>query len=303
MRLGVFLPCGLDYHFPMADVYSFPVSEEEIAFIKKTYGPSLALPAPYLVYFARVDTTSIAVYASNKCVIQGSAADEVYGKIKGSKPKKEKAGEFPRYGQIGSDEVGTGDFFGPVIVVGAYVKPSQLPLLKKLGVTDSKLLSDKKILEIGPKLIAEFDYSALTLPNSKYNEVHKTNNLNAIKAKMHNRVLCNLSERHYGAVCCIDQFCPPKAYFKYLVGEDQIIEDPCFSTKGELAFPAVALASVIARYSFLRQMEKLSRKIGAKIPLGAGKEVEEFAKAYAAKKGKAALAEIAKIDFKTYTKI
>ena len=39
---------------------------------------------------------------------------------------------------VGSDEVGTGDFFGPMTVVAVYVDAKQIPLLKELGVKDSK---------------------------------------------------------------------------------------------------------------------------------------------------------------------
>lgn len=43
---------------------------------------------------------------------------------------------------LGSDEVGTGDFFGPMTVVAVYVDAKQIPLLKELGVKDSKNLND-----------------------------------------------------------------------------------------------------------------------------------------------------------------
>lgn len=261
-------------------------------------------PTPLVVFFARYEKNSLSLYKGNKLVIQGKDYQDIAA-VFGVSVEEEKIEKpsFPRYGQIGSDEVGTGDAFGPVIVVGAYVKPSQLKRLKELGITDSKLLSDDKILRLGPILIAEFDYSSLTLGNEKYNEVHLTHNLNAIKAKMHNRVLCNLKSRHYGATCCVDQFCAPKSYFRYLEGENEIETDVAFSTKGELAFPAVATASVIARYSFLRHMAKLSEEIGEDIPFGAGAKVEAFAKRYYQKQGEDALRKIAKIDFKTFRKI
>lgn len=261
-------------------------------------------PTPYILFFAKFEKNSLSLYKDNKLVIQGKDYAKIakgFGvEIEKDEPKKV---SFPQYGQIGSDEVGTGDAFGPIIVVGAYVKPSKLKRLKELGITDSKLLSDEKILSLGPTLIQEFDYSSLTLDNEKYNEVHQTNNLNEIKAKMHNRVLLNLSSRHYLAKAAIDQFCEPSTYYRYLRYEEQVISDIEFSTKGELHFPAVALASVIARYSFLRHMAKLSEEIGEEIPFGSGPAVEKFAKRYYQKNGKDALAKIAKIDFKTFKKI
>ena len=52
--------------------------------------------------------------------------------------------------QIGTDEVGVGDFFGPLVVAATYVTPENLNLIEKLGIKDSKKLTDTKILEIGP---------------------------------------------------------------------------------------------------------------------------------------------------------
>ena len=57
---------------------------------------------------------------------------------------------------IGSDEVGTGDFFGPVVVTASYVSKDNIPFLEELGVRDSKKLTDQKILEIVPKIIKFF---------------------------------------------------------------------------------------------------------------------------------------------------
>ena len=207
------------------------------------------------------------------------------------------------YPQIGSDEVGTGDFFGPVIVVAAYVEERDLPYLKKLGVTDSKAMEDSYILEIGPALIKKFDYSQLALDDSKFNEVAKDNNMNEIKAKMHNRALLNVLGRHPGARLYQDQFAAPSSYYRYLRGECEIAKGIIFSVKGETAFPSVALASVIARYSFLRKMDELGKRHGVKFPHGAGKNVERFARAFYAERGEEELREVAKLTFKTYKRI
>ena len=264
-------------------------------------------PTPYIRFHAKIDGNSLSIYHGGKCLIQGKDCRQIAARLGYEVPQEEeeepKRHRFPLSGQIGSDEVGTGDAFGPIIVVGAYVEKKDLPYLKELGITDSKLLSDEAILALGPKLINRFDYSALTLDNPKYNEVHRTNNLNQIKAKMHNRVLLNLSSRHPQAEVTIDQFCLPTTYYKYLKGEEKVQTGIVFSTKGELAFPAVALASVIARYSFLRHMEKLSKEFGEDIPLGAGPNVEEFAKKVIQERGEEVLNAIAKTDFKTFTKI
>ena len=54
---------------------------------------------------------------------------------------------------IGSDEVGTGDYFGPIVVTACYVKKEDIPYLEELGIKDSKKMTDEKILEVVPKII------------------------------------------------------------------------------------------------------------------------------------------------------
>jgi ribonuclease HIII len=207
------------------------------------------------------------------------------------------------YPQIGSDEVGTGDFFGPVCVCAAYVTHDDLDELSELKVTDSKQMDDDYILSIGPKLIHDFDYSQLSLPNDKFNDIHDEFNMNAIKAKMHNRCLLNLEKKHPEAKLYQDQFAEAGLYYSYLNGEAEIARDITFKTKGETAFPSVALASVIARYSFLRKMKELSDEYDMDFPFGAGEDTTTFAQKFADRYGKEKLRLVAKLSWANYKKI
>ncbi|MCQ2794523.1 MAG: ribonuclease HIII, partial [Bacilli bacterium] len=208
--------------------------------------------------------------------------------------------------QIGSDEVGTGDFFGPVTVVAALVKKTDIKRLKELGVMDSKKLTDEKIKAIGKIVIKEFAYSSLTLDNVKYNELtlKKGFNENKIKAYLHNRALSNL-HRRYPKInnIYVDEFVASKNYYRYLSSEKNVERGIYFHAKGESYFPSVALASVIARYSFLFHMEKLSRKYHTDIPFGASKHVEEFAKQFVQEHGVKELDKIVKKHFTTYQRV
>jgi ribonuclease HIII len=208
-----------------------------------------------------------------------------------------------KYPQIGSDEVGTGDFFGPICVCAAYVESKDLRRISELGVTDSKKMSDQYILQIGPLLIHEFLYSQLSLPNEKYNEIHDELNMNAIKAKMHNRCDLNLREKHPEAYIYQDQFAEPGLYYHYLKGEKEVVKNITFHTQGEVRYPSVALASVIARYSFLRKMQELSEHYQMDFPFGAGEDVDRFAQRFVAKYGKDELVKTAKLNFANFKKI
>ena len=208
--------------------------------------------------------------------------------------------------QIGSDEVGVGDFLGPMIVVAAFVSKYDIKKLREYGIHDSKKMTDKQILEIGPTLVKEFHFSKLTLPNEKYNEMlDKGENLNSMKAKMHNRALLNMHKQYLDVLnIFVDQFVQENTYYKYLndASEEQV-KDIIFKTKGESYFPCVALASVIARYSYLKEMEKLSEQYGMTFPFGAGKRVTEFAKKFFDKFGEKELYKVAKKNFANYREV
>ena len=208
--------------------------------------------------------------------------------------------------QIGSDEVGVGDFFLPMIVVSAYVRKSDIKILKYYGVTDSKKLTDDDILEIGAAIAKKFFVSKLTLYNEKYNEmIAKGENLNSLKAKMHNRALLNLFKRFPDTkYIFIDQFCAEDKFFAYLNDKMEAkITGVTFQTKGETYYPSVALASVLARYSFLQEKAKLEKKYGLEFPFGAGSKVDEFAKEFLAKYGKEELDKLVKKNFANYKKL
>src|SRR5690606_19535890 len=139
---------------------------------------------------------------------------------------------------IGSDEVGTGDYFGPITVVAAFVKKEQIPLLKELGVRDSKDLNDAKIIQIAKQIKYVVPYSLLTLHNEKYNQLQKKGmSQGKMKALLHNKaighVLKKIAPDNPEAIL-IDEFAKEDIYFKHLKNEPVIHrENVYFSTKAE----------------------------------------------------------------------
>lgn len=208
--------------------------------------------------------------------------------------------------QIGSDEVGVGDFLLPMIVVAALVDGKDIKELIALGIHDSKKLTDEEILALGPILVKKYKFSKLTISNEKYNEMNlKGENLNSMKAKMHNRALENLHEE-YPDVSNIfmDQFVAEDTYYRYLTsGRDKVLKGITFKTKGESSFPCVALASVIARYAFLLEKDKLEKKYHCVIPCGASRKVTSFAKKFLEKYGREEFDKLAKKNFANYREV
>lgn len=266
----------------------------------------------YIDFVAQVEGCMITGYSSKKSkksiVFNGENASieaSKWAEVEETPKKEEEKLHFVDYGeQIGSDEVGVGDYLLPMIVVAVYMRKDQYQRLKELGVTDSKKMSDQKIREIGPALVKEFEYSKLTLPNSKYNEMYqKEENLNSLKAKMHNRALFNLHKKYEDVIAIyVDQFVGEETYYKYLNDKNEpVVKGISFKTKGEQRFPSVAAASVIARYAFLLEKDRLEEKYGMEFPCGAGPKVDKTKKVLLEKVGQEEYDNLVKKNFKNYS--
>lgn len=268
---------------------------------------------PYIVFACKtIDEVSITIYQSKnglKAVFMGNSPlseASIWDENAVLNEKKEKiiATWLDVESQIGSDEVGTGDFFGPVVVVASYVNKDIIPYLRSLGVDDSKKLTDKKILEIVPKFIDKVVYSKLTCSPEKYNEmIKKGYNMNSIKAVLHNEVLKNVLSKvkDYNCQIYIDQFCEKSTYYRYLEGKyEPLINNVNFHTKGESFYPSVAVSSLIARYSFLIYFEELNKKYHMSFVKGASKLTDEFALKFKNQYGIEELNKVCKTSFKNY---
>ena len=298
----------------MSEIVSYKIDEALLNQIKEHYSLyEKENTGEYIVFFASYEGISISIYESKKgytVVFMGNGAlKEAQLFNKDAEPIEKKEKEIVNYlslnTQMGSDEVGVGDFLLPMIVVAAYVTKDEMSYLLKLGIKDSKKLKDSDILELAPLLIAKFSFSKLTLHNEKYNEmIAKGENLNSLKAKLHNKALSNLKKKYPNTKeIYIDEFCSPKKYFSYLEDQDEVIKDITFHTKGESYFPSVALASVIARYCFLKEKKILEEKYGMQIPFGASKKVNEFCLEFIKKYSLEELEKISKNNFKNLEQI
>ena len=270
----------------------------------------------YIVFFAKRPDLVVTVYSSKKegeykvLFIGENALDEaqvydINAEVKVKAKDKQPARWLCLDNQIGSDEVGTGDFYGPICVCAAYVSKDMIPYLKRLGVNDSKKLTDEKIREIGHKLINKIPYSQVSLNNEKYNElVEQKMNMNEMKVKLHNQVLLNLKKKYKNVNnFFIDEFTPKEIYFDYLKDTKDIVSDLNFKTKGESYFPCVAVGSIIARFSFLQKMDTLKEKYGIEFPFGSSSKVDKFTEEFIKKFGKSELLKVCKTNFINYKKL
>ena len=282
---------------------------------------------PYAVFQADDADCVVTLYQSGKAVFQGISADisaqmwiererrlnptkNIDVKNSEQKEKKEKKEiiidpKIYNANCIGSDEVGTGDYFGPIVVSSAYVNKENIKWLESIGVKDSKKLTDDKIIEIVPEIIKKIPYKSIILTNKEYNERYNENtNMNKLKAILHNSVLSKLSNeiKDYEYIV-VDEFATKYVYYNYLKESPNVVRNITFMTKGEDKCLAVACASLISRYIFIKEFDKLSDKVDEFLPKGASDAVNDMGKKLVNKFGKDILKDVAKLNFKNTEKI
>ncbi len=268
---------------------------------------------PYVVFQAQDEDTVITLYESGKVMFQGVSADvdatmwrEIDGQSLVPTPSKEEEKKYYYCSSVGSDEVGTGDYFGPIVVTAAYVSQEDIPFLEQLGIRDSKKIDDEKIRKIAPQIAKKIKYRSVILSNMEYNS-HYTQeiNMNKIKAILHNKVLYQLihEEQIQYDYIIVDEFAREHRYYAYLEQTTPIQRGITFMTKAEDKNLAVASASVISRYIFLKEFDRISDELHLPLPKGAGSEVDRIGEEVVEKYGKEKLNEIAKMNFKNTERI
>ncbi len=286
----------------MASITLTP-SEKEIQAFLEHYQTSLAPSKnPYVRYFLKLPQATVSIYTSGKVLLQGEGAEK-YASFFGYQVVEENRGQ--NLPLIGTDEVGNGSYFGGLAVVASFVTPDQHDFLRKLGVGDSKTLTDQKIRQIAPILKEKIQHQALLLSPSKYNEVIGDRyNAVSVKVALHNQAIYLLLQK--GAQpekIVIDAFTSAKNYDKYLAQEANRFSNPIsLEEKAEGKYLAVAVSSIIARDLFLENLENLGRELGYQLPSGAGTASDKVASQILQAYGMQGLNFCAKLHFKNTEK-
>ena len=306
-------------------VISFNVSEKTQEMMTEELNWCMRDKTPqYAKWQAKDGDTVVTLYESGKVVFQGKDANlasdfwietekinsgKVNVKNSNNKTKEKKESKVIPHiynsSSIGSDEVGTGDYFGPIVVTAAYVPKEKIEILEELGVKDSKKLTDDDILKIVPKFVKEIQFESIILNNKDYNKYYSSEiNMNKIKSILHNKVLYKLQNRikEYDYII-VDEFAKKELYFKYLSQVPNVVRNITFLTKGEDKHLSVACASLISRYIFIKEFDKLSKELNIILPKGASDLVDKVGIDIVKKYGFDKLKEIAKLNFKNTNKI
>jgi ribonuclease HIII len=208
----------------------------------------------------------------------------------------------PASGHIGTDESGKGDYFGPLVIAGFYLPDGQADVLRALGVRDSKKISDGRAKAIADTLKAGYLYAVVAIGPEKYNQLYdKLRNLNKLLAWGHARVIENILEKVDCARAITDQFGDKSLVLNALMKKGrqvELIQQP--RAEEDMA---VAAASILARAEFLTRLRYLSGDVGMDLPKGASSLVEDAAVKLVAKKGPGVLDLVAKVHFKTTSRV
>jgi len=269
---------------------------------------------PYAHYRAQKDKTTVAAYESGKLVVQGKGTAElVQFTLEPEILQEARFGyetELARQEQpemfephAGIDESGKGDYFGPLVIAAVHVDGDTADALLHAGVTDSKAIkSDTRIAAMAEKIrdLLPERSSVVPIGPGAYNRLYeKMGSVNRLLAWGHARALENLLELCPDCPRAIsDQFGRKDTVKKALLDKGRDIE-LVERTKAE-ADVAVAAASILARHEFVRRLQHLADDLGLdKLPKGASAAVRAAAARILREHGEEALAEVAKLHFRT----
>jgi len=268
---------------------------------------------PYTIFTARKGKLNVAVYEKGpKVVIQGKdLADfitftlepQVLGEAKFGYDEVHEPEKFEPH--FGIDESGKGDFFGPLVIAGAYVDGDIARTLRDAGIQDSKNIgSDKRIRDLAAVIRkTRAPQTVILIGPERYNQLFaKFGNLNRLLAWGHARAIENLCEQRPD--------CPRALSDKF--GNENLIKRALLEkgrgiqldqrTKAESDY-AVAAASILAREKFIDWLENMGKDLGATLPRGASAQVKQAARDLVAKRGPGVLESVAKTHFKTAAEV
>jgi ribonuclease HIII len=253
---------------------------------------------------------SVAVYEKGpKVLVQGKGIEEfvqfelepkIFGEAKLGYEEIHSPKMFEPH--FGVDESGKGDFFGPLVIAGAYVDRGIARKLLDAGVQDSKRIgSDARIRALSAeirKTVMGLSETILIGPE-RYNELYqKFGNLNRLLGWGHARVIENLLAKKPDCPRALsDQFADPRVIQDSLLQHGRKIQLEQ-RTKAESDI-GVAAASILARAAFIDWLDRHGRELGMRLDRGASAQTKATAEKIVRQAGPEALRKLAKIHFRT----
>jgi len=265
---------------------SLTISDKELqklkGYILKTSLKRVTPTSEYELLRIKDGKVMIVVYKSGKIVHNESEESQ---KVINEILKKEDKYDF----LLGSDETGKGEWFGPLVVTATALTPEDLIELRKLGVRDSKTIKKAELMKLAEQLFKmDFPRFTITLQPEKYNQMYadfekEGKSLNDMLAWAHSAVIKSMLKyvKAKNAKVVIDKFDFEKTEFR-LETVDRTNVEIIQKSKGESEIP-VAAASIIAKYTFESQVDKLNEKYGIDLRKAQPKDIDKSVLPFVAK--------------------
>ncbi len=207
---------------------------------------------------------------------------------------------------IGTDESGKGDYFGPLVVAGVYINNDCVDAFEEIGISDGKKITNSRVKKLANWMWEHYQENIVMtkkMPetyNTDYEDLKSQGkNLNFLLTCMHVDVIKKLSKSKGAKHALVDKFSYHDIVTSQLVSDNIEVK---LETNAERDI-AVAAASIIARATFLTEIDALSEEFDFELPRGATPNVKDAARDFIRKHGKTALRYVAKLHFKTTKEI
>ncbi|MFH1970236.1 MAG: ribonuclease HIII [Verrucomicrobiota bacterium] len=296
---------------PLKTSFTYPLTEDQQILLTEVLqsGNYRPIVVPYAQVAAETDTCKIILYQSGKCLVQGRTAQEFVTYV--LEPKvlghvgvgyEEMLNPEAYAPHMGIDESGKGDFFGPLVIAGAFADNALAKTMLAMGVKDSKnISSDKKAHQLARDIRSLLGkrFSIVMIGPQAYNRLYaKFRSVNAMLAWGHARAIENLLEHVPECPRAIsDQFGDQKQVKRALMTRGRKVE--LVQRHRAEADVAVAAASILARSAFLSALDKLHKDYSRAFPKGASDQVKAAAEDLVKQHGASILLKTAKCHFRT----
>lgn len=174
---------------------------------------------------------------------------------------------------LGIDEAGRGPVIGPMVLAGCLITEEAQIELKKLGIKDSKELTQKRREYLSEKIkeLAETFEIVLSHPTEIDNSINDGTNLNLLEAKKIAEIINKINKGYDKIKVIID--CPSVTIGKWTDHLKTHIEtlsnlEIVCEHKADKNHVSVSAASILAKCVREKEMEKLKEKYG--IEMGSG---------------------------------
>ncbi|MFP6866837.1 MAG: ribonuclease HIII [Roseibacillus sp.] len=265
---------------------------------------------PYAHFSAKRGKLNVTVYEKGpKVLVQGKETEdfvkftlepEILGEARLGYEEVHNPEMFEPH--FGIDESGKGDYFGPLVIAGAYTDAESTRALIDAGVMDSKRIGSADRIRALAGTIRKtrgVRVAVVAIGPESYNNLYRSfHNLNELLAWGHAKVIEELSEVVPDCPRALsDQFANPRVLQRALERKGVTIELQQ-RTKGE-SDVAVAAASIVAREAFVKWITRASEQWEVSLALGAGQPVLEAGRTFVKTHGAQELRNVAKLHFKT----